>query len=129
MGKDKTSNVFDKGISFLAILAFATILLDTMFDISWITQNIGNILILGAGLLFLIEGKAITVFNQLWNVRKRKMQRKMIPKIFVVLVGLVAVIVGGLGLFDISTVLIETIKGGLSLTAIIIIILETWVIN
>ena len=127
--KDKTSNLFDKGLGLLSIVAFSVILLDAIFNLSWLTNNIGNILIFGAGILFLIEGKAMKVFDTLKNLGKKKVDRKIIPKIFVVLVGLVAVIVGGLALLGMSNAFINTIQGGLSLSAIIIIALEIWVIN
>lgn len=126
MKKDKTSKAFDQGISILAILTFSVILLDSIFNLTWLTANIGNILIFGAGILFLIEGKVILVFNQL---KKGKIKRKMIPKVFVVLVGLVATIFGALGLIGVSGTFLNTIRGGLSLSAIIVIVLETWIIE
>ena len=124
--KDKTSNAFDKWLGVFAILAFATILLDSIFNIAWLTSNISNILILGAGILLLVAGKFMKTFKQLF---KGKVSRKMIPKLFVSLVGLVAFIVGGLSLVGLAGTFIATLKGGVSLVGIIFIALEIWVIS
>jgi len=126
MEKKKTRKGFDDALTFISLVFFLAIALNsfTSFNLNpWMTTIV--MVLAGAGLMF--EGRVMTIKD--WA--KDGIQRPEIPYLFSLIFGLFTIIVGILAMpvINVLTEQLSGIVGVVALLCMAFISLEKWVFN